>query len=132
GEGGDVSAELILRDVEIEGAEGLDVRLRDGRIAEIGRGLRGGQELDGRGGALIPGLVDHHIHLLATAAQADSVDLSAVQGPQGVARAIAAAAAARPPGAWIRALGYHERMAGLLSREDLDRLAPAHRLRVQH
>jgi predicted amidohydrolase YtcJ len=42
------------------------------------------------------------------------------------------AAAARPAGAWIRVFGYHEAMAGDLTREGLDRLAPRHRLRVQH
>ena len=128
-----MSAGLVLRNVEIHGRGGLDLRIEDGRIAEIGPGLGGGGEsLDGRGGALIPGLADHHIHLLALAAQADSVDLSEARGPDEVAARIAEAAGARPPGAWIRAIGYHEQIAGDLARADLDRMAPAHRLRVQH
>ncbi|MBW8813118.1 MAG: amidohydrolase family protein [Caulobacterales bacterium] len=124
---------LILRNVEVEGTGGLDVRLADGRIAEIGAHLAaGGEALDGRGGALIPGLTDHHIHLLALAAQADSVDLSAVTGPREMRTRLAEALAARPPGAWLRVTGYHERIAGDLGRADLDALAPAHPLRVQH
>jgi predicted amidohydrolase YtcJ len=113
---------LTIRNVEIEGRAGLDVRLEHGRIVEIGVGLRGADELDGQGGALIAGLCDHHIHLFGLAAQADSVRLDQVS----------AAVAARPPGAWIRVLGYHESQAGELTRADLDALAPRHRLRVQH
>jgi predicted amidohydrolase YtcJ len=70
---------LVIREVEIEGRAGLDVRIEDGRIAEIGPKLpRAGDEIDGHGGALIPGLIDHHIHLFALAAQAQSVALDGV------------------------------------------------------
>jgi len=123
---------LVIRNVEVDGRAGLDVRLADGRIAEIGVGLRGRDDIDGQGGALIPGLCDHHIHILGLAARADSVTLEDVATPAAFTARIAQAAAARPPGAWIRVLGYHETMAGDLTRADLDRLAPRHRLRVQH
>ncbi len=49
-----------------------------------------------------------------------------------LAQRIAAATAARPAGQWVRATGYHERMAGDLDAASLDRLAPRHPLRVQH
>lgn len=128
-----MSAALILRNVEVEGRGGLDVAVRDGRIAAVGPRLApGGPELDGRGGALIPGLADHHIHLLALAAQADSVTLDGVDSAAALAARIGEAAALRPAGGWLRVTGYHERMAGELGREALDRLAPRHRLRVQH
>jgi predicted amidohydrolase YtcJ len=124
---------LILRNVEVEGRAGLDVRLHGGRVAEIGVGLRGpGQAFDGRGGALIPGLIDHHIHLLATAAQANTLALDQVRSAEELAARVEGWAGARPAGEWVRAAGYHERMAGLLSRADLDRLAPRHPIRVQH
>lgn len=126
-------AGVIIRDVEVAGRAGLDVRLDGGRIVEIGDRLAGrGEDLDGRGGALIPGLVDHHIHLLATAAQARSVRLDDVRGAGEFAAVLNQALAARPAGGWLRATGYHERMAGDLDRDVLDRLAPRHRLRVQH
>ncbi len=113
---------LTIRNVEIDGRRGLDVRIAAGRIAEIGVGLHGPHEIDGEGGALIPGLCDHHIHLFGLAARAESVTLEQV----------AAATQVRPPGAWIRVLDYHERDAGELTRADLDALAPRHPLRVQH
>jgi predicted amidohydrolase YtcJ len=124
---------LVLRNVEVGGEPGLDVRIEDGRIAEIGRRLARGadEELDGAGGALIPGFCDHHIHLFALAARAESVAVEEVSGPPAFAARIAAALG-QPAGAWLRVTGYHETLAGPLTREDLDRLAPRHRVRVQH
>jgi len=128
-----MTRDLLIRNVEVAGRPGFDVRLADGRVAEVGRGLaRGGEDVDGRGGALIPGLVDHHIHLLALAAQAQSVVLDRIVDARGLAVALAAGSAQRSPGAWMRATGYHERMAGDLDRHALDRLVPERPLRVQH
>jgi predicted amidohydrolase YtcJ len=123
---------LLIRDVEVDGRAGLDVRLRDGLIAEIGQRLApGGAEVDGGGGALLPGLADHHIHLMALAAQADSVPLAGLAPPELAVRLIAATSA-RPRGAWVRATGYHEGREPLLDRDVLDMLAPHHPVRVQH
>jgi predicted amidohydrolase YtcJ len=124
---------LTIRNVEVRGVPGLDVRIDGGRIAEIGARLRrDSHELDGWGGALIPGLADHHIHLFGLAAQAASVALDGARGPAEMATLIAAALDGRAPGAWVRAVGYHESIAGTLDRHDLDVLAPRHRLRIQH
>jgi predicted amidohydrolase YtcJ len=125
-------ADLTIRRVEIEGRAGLDVQIRNGRIAAIGPGLAAyGPELDGRGGALIPGLIDHHIHLLAAAAQAQSVVLDDVPDAGAFAQRLRAAAAARPPGAWVRATGYHEAIAGMIDRDSLDAVTTRNPLRVQ-
>jgi len=108
------------------------VRLGRGRIIEIGARLSGvDEEIDGRGGALIPGLADHHIHLFALAARQASVVLDDVRDAATLAESLRAALCARP-GSWVRATGYHERIAGELTREQLDALAPRHPLRVQH
>ena len=123
---------LTLRNVEMDGRAGLDLRIADGRIAEIGRLGPSRHEFDGRGGALIPGLCDHHIHLFGLAARVDSVTLDGVITAEQFGAAIAAALATRPDGAWVRVLAYHETIAGELTRADLDALAPRHRLRMQH
>ena len=125
--------DLVLRNVEVDGRAGLDVQVADGRIVAIGEKLGPARnDLDGAGGALIPGLTDHHIHLFALAAEAESVTLEGVASPAVFAARIAAATASHPPGAWVRVTGYHEAMAGDLDRSVLDKLAPRHRLRVQH
>jgi len=60
-------AELVIRRAHVldpsTGLDGVaDVRLRDGRVAEIGEGLRGTRELDADGLHLFPGFVDLHAH----------------------------------------------------------------------
>ena len=55
----------LLQDVRPYGEDAVDVRLVDGRIAEIGTDLPAGDSrvLDGGSGVLLPGLVDLHTHL---------------------------------------------------------------------
>ena len=127
--------ELLIRNVEIDGHPGLDVHIVDGRIAEIDVSLSGGDgDIDGAGGALIPGLIDHHIHLFGLAAQVASVRLEpeAAPTPAALERALRAQAAALPPGAWLRGVGYHESVAGHLDRHALDRIVPDRPVRIQH
>lgn len=87
---------------------------------------------DAAGGALLPGLHDHHLHLLAYAAAIGSVHC----GPPQVdcAQALAAALAERAAGSagWIRGIGYHESVAGDIDRCWLDRVVPGRPVRVQH
>ncbi|MET1036901.1 MAG: amidohydrolase family protein [Aeromicrobium sp.] len=130
---GHVSAHgLLLRDVEVDDCL-VDVRVRGDRVVEVGTHLRAERELriDGRGGALLPGLHDHHLHLHAMAAAETSVDV----GPSAVASLDELAAAlrsARPTGGWIRAVGYHESVAGDIDRSTLDAALPGMPVRVQH
>lgn len=124
---------MLIRNVEVRGAGRVDVRVRDGRIAEMGERLDGKGEprdVDGLGGALLPGLHDHHVHLAALAADAASVRV----GPADVTGRDGLAAALRggEPEEWVRAVGYHESVAGELDRWTLDTLAPDRPVRVQH
>jgi len=123
---------LIIRNAEVDGRAGQDVRIEAGRIREVGPRLpSGGAALDARGAALIPGLADHHIHLMATAARAGSVILDDAADAADLAARLHAAAVSAPPDGWVRATGYHERIAGLLSRDDLDRMVSDRPVRVQ-
>src|SRR5205823_418865 len=42
-----------------------DVAVEDGRIVAVGRGLDGDQAVDCAGRAVLPGLFDSHVHLMA-------------------------------------------------------------------
>ncbi|MDQ1375312.1 MAG: hypothetical protein QOJ09_2650 [Actinomycetota bacterium] len=118
---------FILRRVEVEGNE-VDVSVVDGVVAEVGVGVAGaGDEIDGEGGALIPGLHDHHLHLFAMAAADDSVDVTG-----DALAALWAADATLPPGAWIRAVGWHESAGWELDRRTLDHAVSRRPVRVQH
>jgi predicted amidohydrolase YtcJ len=133
---GEAVGEVVLRRVEVGGAI-MDVRIVGPTVAEIGPGLRPSSAavvLDGDGGALIPGLHDHHIHLLATAAAATSVPVGPleVRNADGLAAALRGADHDLAPGRWLRAIGYHESVAGDLERSALDALVPDRPVRLQH
>ena len=122
---------MLIRNVEIN-RDLQAVRLAKGKILAMGTDLypREGEEIyDGQGGALIPALHDHHIHLNATAAAWNSVrlDTSGVQDRAGFIRTLT-----ETKTYWVRAVGYHERMAGAIDRIFLDSVLPHRPVRVQH
>lgn len=117
----------------------LDGRIADIRtgpvITEVAPGITpqpGEQVLDAAGGAVIPGLHDHHLHVHSAAAAADSVRVGTgeVHGRDDLARVLGAAEVGSD--GWIRAVGYHEAVAGPLDRAVLDELAPSVPVRIQH
>ena len=125
---------LVTGCVDLDG-NAVSVRIRDGEICERSDKLApvpGETLVDGRGGTVLPGLHDHHVHLRSIAASLDSLEL----GPPAVHTAAHAVAAIRtaPVGTdgWIRAVKYHESVAGVLDRHVLDSWMPAIPVRVQH
>jgi len=114
-----------------------DVRIEGGRIVEVAAGLRrsaGEELLDAAGGEVLPGLHDHHVHLRATAAAARSVRVGPpnVVGRAEMAAVLREAAAELGPGEWVRAVGYHDTVAGPLDRFVLDAMVGERPVRVQH
>lgn len=120
----------ILR-AEVDGAL-VDVDIVDGAITSIvpagSLRPRSDHDIEANGGALLPGLHDHHVHLLAMAAAMDSVQI----GDRSLASALRAADAQFAPGEWIRAIGFHESQGGEIDRAVLDALVPDRPIRVQH
>ena len=124
---------VLIVNAEVEGAAGVDVHCRQGLIVEVGRALTPGSgetRLDAEGGALLPGLHDHHIHLPALAA----ADRSVRCGPPDVRNReeLALALASTPGEGWIRGIGYHESVAGRLERGTIDALQSNRPVRIQH
>jgi len=120
----------LLRDVRV-GGDAVDVLVADGRVAALGSGLSAqARVVDGGGATLLPGLHDHHIHLLATAAAAASV----LCGPPDVRTRDELAAALNGAAGigWVRGVGYDEAVAGRLDRAGLDALLASRPVRVQH
>jgi predicted amidohydrolase YtcJ len=94
--------------------------------------IKGESVLDAAHGTVIPGLHDHHVHLHSAAAALTSV----VVGPREVGdrealRRVLAVARVGDDG-WIRAVGYHDAVAGPLDRDVLDDVCPVVPVRVQH
>ena len=121
------------------------VAVDGGRIAAVGvgdpprhmLGRRGVRAIDCEGGALIPGFHDAHCHILAAASVLLAVDCSpeAVASIEDVGERLKARAAASPPGAWIRGVGYNEfylRERRHPNRHDLDAAVPDMPVRLTH
>lgn len=127
---------FVIRNAEVDGKL-VDVAIEGNRVAALGAAWslpRGAEEIDARRGALLPGLHDHHLHLLALAAARRSIQVGppAVRTAAALAAAIRAADRARIPREWLRGVGYHESVAGDLGRDELDRMAARHPIRIQH
>src|ERR1700754_3978446 len=84
------------------------------------------------GHTVVLGLHDHHVHVHSAAAAITSVRVGPreVSGPTGLRAALASVPVGED--GWIRAVGYHEAVAGMLDRAALDELSPAVPVRVQH
>lgn len=121
---------LLFRDVEVGDAR-VDVRVDGERVTAVGPRLSadGAEVIDAGGGALLPGLHDHHLHLLAIAAAKRSLDCGppAVRDEAGLHTALTA-----PGTGWLRGTNYHESVAGELDRTALDRWVPDRPVRIQH
>ena len=124
---------LIQRAVLLDGGA-VDIRV-DERIVAVAERLtpRPDEEVyDAAGGTAIPGLHDHHVHLRSAAAALTStrVGPAEVHNRDDLARVLAAAEIGSD--GWIRAVGYHETVAGPLDRAVLDDLSPQAPVRIQH
>jgi len=123
---------LIQRAVLLDGTE-TDIRAGE-RIVEVGdlAPSKGEDVFDAAGGTVIPGIHDHHVHLRSAAAALTSarVGPAEVRGRDDLARVLSGAAVGSD--GWIRAVGYHEVVAGPLDRDLLDEVSPPVPVRVQH
>lgn len=136
---------MLIRNAEVWGVGLADVRIEGRLIADIlptppqpdGYNLEahapgsnpGRCVVEANGGALLPGLHDHHIHLAALAAKQASVWCGP---PQVTTVAALSAALAHPGEGWIRGIGYHDSVMGLPNARDLDTLVRDRPLRIQH
>jgi len=124
---------LIQRATLLDGTV-TDIRL-GAQIEELGQGLVAGKGegvLYAGGGTVLPGLHDHHVHVRSAASALNSFFV----GPPGVstkAQLTQLLSNATPgPDGWIRAVGYHESVAGELDRAALDAVVPDVPVRIQH
>jgi predicted amidohydrolase YtcJ len=112
-----------------------DVRVAGGFVVDLGADLTrpGERRVDAAGAALIPGLHDHHLHLLAMAAARRSTDVSACVDAGAFDEAVLRAARTSSAGraGWVRVVGLDDHH-GPVDRIRLDRLAPDRPVRVQH
>lgn len=137
-----IEADLILVNGRIwcGRAEGISEALAvwQGKVLATGSnadilGLKGPstEVIDLEGRFASPGLIDNHLHLIATGIAMGHVDATPAAAPTLAAlmARISERAAATPKGAWLRGRGYDQvklDTGGHPTREDLDRAAPDH------
>jgi predicted amidohydrolase YtcJ len=115
---------LVIRNCEVGGRSGLSVSIEGGRVVSLSPepAATADTEIDAGGGALLPGLHDHHLHLFAEAARRSSVACGPpdVVDQSSLADTLRTAARQLPRGDWIRGVAYDSRRAGPLDRTRLD------------
>ena len=108
---------------------GTALRLEDGRIAAVGgRNVADGatEVIDARGGLVMPGFDDAHIHLRSGARQLGDAQLFGLATAAAVVDAIRAHSAATPASPWVLGRGwtYAAFPGGLPTRAQLDAAVP--------
>jgi len=132
-----VSINTLIKHVHLYGhSQMTDIRIGDGLISAIGVGLisdAGDAVIDAGGASLLPGLHDHHIHLVALAASLDSLCCGPPDTNNGDELAILLREHnAISSGGWLRGIAYHPSVAGDIDRHWLDRHIPDRPVRIQH
>lgn len=142
------NAELLQPD--LQSWKLSDVVVSQGRIERIlpaAKAEAAGMEevVDAEGRALLMGLHDHHIHLMSLAESLTSLKvgppevtnaaefhrvLNAVQATNNTNKSETDRSVFSQD--WVRAVGYHESVAGHLGKDDLDGLLPHRPVKVQH
>lgn len=140
---------LTIHRADLGRGANASIRIADGHIVAIASHgerldpVRGEQQFDAAGAAVLPGLHDHHIHLLAHAAALASLQCGPPQqrSAETLATALRQAAgegAGKGDGnghgddGWLRGIGYHASVAGDIDRDWLDAIVPQRPLRIQH
>ncbi len=117
-------------------ASAMAVDTRSGRILAVGdddevrrAGGRDTELVDLRGGTMLPGFIDAHIHLLSTAYRAHYIDAAECASEEAVAELVRQRAVQTPPGQWIQGgRWYKDAWPGqqFPTRASLDAVAPEH------
>ena len=94
-------ADLVItggRVLDASGERTADVLVHDGRVVEVGEGLRGDETLDASGCLVAPGLVDVHVHLREPGMEeAETIETGARAAALGGYTAIVAMPNTTPP-----------------------------------
>ena len=83
--------------------------------------------IDAKGGTVLPGFIDSHVHLFIGSAELDMLDLSGIHGREALQSAVRAYAAGRPDDPLIMGVGVDYDVLGSdrrPTRHDLDRILP--------
>jgi predicted amidohydrolase YtcJ len=97
------------------------------------KAMLGDRIVNARGAALLPGLHDHHMHLVALAAALKSLRCGPphINSQNELIAALSRISSAQT-GSWVRGIAYHPSVAGDIDRHWLDKHIPNQPIRIQH
>ncbi len=111
------TADLVLRNAKIytgdPGRPNASVlAVRGGRIVFVGEEYDGAaaKTIDAKGAAVIPGLIDSHVHMEALGDSLENLDLRGVTSEAAAAEMVRKAAAGHKPGEWIRGRAWDQNL----------------------
>ncbi len=123
---------LLIRQAHCSQKGMIDILIENGQIAAIAEHLpEKGKIVQAKGGAILPGLHDHHIHLLATAARNQSLDLNDIGSEHALSEALSIAIGSREPSKWVRGINLDAATLKRVDRKWLDSIAPDHPVRLK-
>jgi predicted amidohydrolase YtcJ len=130
-----VDTRFVIRRAQLLSGECFDFRIAQGRIVEKAPQLLLGADerlIDAAGGALLPGLHDHHLHLFATASARTSLRCGPDEMPDEEALYAQLQAQLLLNDDPIRGMGFHDSVCESLDRHWLDRCCGDRIVRIQH
>lgn len=127
---------MLVKEAEILDASGTpflgDIRIHENHVTEVGRltAKTGETVVNARRNLIVPGLNDHHGHLIAFAASLNSLACGPpdVNSPEELGAALVNASGE----GWLRGFGYHDSIGVNIDRHWLDRHGPERPIRIQH
>ncbi len=126
-----INAKIYTVDARQPSATALAVK--GGRLTAVGNDVRANigpntKVIDAKGAAVIPGLIDSHVHLAGLGFQLETFDLRSVNSIEEVAAIVRKAAATKKPGEWVLGRSWDQTNWGgkFPTAEPLTKAAPNH------
>ena len=127
---------MLLKDTELLDSRfktsRTDVRLSAGKVSGLGAlsPLANEEVIEANNSLLIPGLNDHHAHLVSYAASLNSIKCGPpeVNNPEELILTLHQA----PGSDWLRGIGFHDSVCANIDRVWLDQHGPYRPIRIQH
>jgi len=131
-----LNGNIYTMDMSLPRAQAMAIDLSTGRILVVGSndevrraGSKYTELVDLHGRTVVPGFIDAHVHLLATAYRSHEVDATGCMSEDKVAALVRARATQTPPGQWIGGGGWDKNLwpgASFPTKASLDAAAPDH------
>ncbi|MCX6591135.1 MAG: amidohydrolase [Acidobacteria bacterium] len=132
------TADLVVENAQVYTVDAAKPKasafaVKDGKFIAVGTDVKKHigpktRKIDAQGAAIIPGLIDSHVHMRGLGDMLETMDLRGVSSIEEVARRVKEKAATLPKGTWIRGRNWDQTNWGgkFPVAADLDKVATEH------